>query len=159
MKGFYTYMWLRENGIPYYIGKGCGRRAIVSDGHNCYKPPDSQRILIQYYPTEKEALAAERFLIEYYGRKDLGSGCLRNRTNGGDGVSGYVYTKDFKHRMSMAVKKAFAAMPQRTRCPYRHLLTPENVYTAIRKDGRTHRSCRICRLIRNTYNNAKRESV
>jgi predicted XRE-type DNA-binding protein len=43
--------------------------------------------LIQEFPSEADALAAEMFLIAYYGRKDLGTGCLRNRTDGGEGIS------------------------------------------------------------------------
>src|SRR5207253_2449071 len=44
-------------------------------------------ILVQPYPSEADAFAAEVFLISYFGRKDLGTGCLRNLTDGGDGIS------------------------------------------------------------------------
>jgi hypothetical protein len=80
-KTFYTYLWLRENGTPYYVGKGTGRRAIRKGS-----PKDLDRILIQEFPSEEDAFAAEIFLIDYYGRRDLGTGCLRNLTAGGDGV-------------------------------------------------------------------------
>jgi hypothetical protein len=78
---FYTYLWLREDGTPYYVGKGKDRRAIRKGS-----PKDLDCILIQEFPSEQDAFAAEVFLIDYYGRKDLGTGCLRNRTSGGEGV-------------------------------------------------------------------------
>jgi hypothetical protein len=84
---FYTYLWLREDGTPYYVGKGQGRRA--QRGHvRIFPPIDPSRILIQEFPSEADALEAEKFLISYYGRKDLGVGCLRNLTDGGEGTSG-----------------------------------------------------------------------
>jgi hypothetical protein len=84
---FYVYMYLRENGTPYYVGKGKESRVYkVSKNH--YPPEDRTRILIQEFSSEEEAFAAEQFFIEYYGRKDLGTGCLRNLTDGGEGTSG-----------------------------------------------------------------------
>jgi hypothetical protein len=82
---FYTYLWLREDGTPYYVGKGTGKRAIRKGS-----PQDLTRILIQEHESEADAFTAEIFLIAYYGRIDLGTGCLRNRTDGGEGHSGYL---------------------------------------------------------------------
>ena len=81
---FYTYLWLREDGTPYYVGKGSKVRAFVKHDHRCPVPSDRSRILIQYFVSEADAFTAEVFLIEFYGRKDLGTGCLRNLTNGGE---------------------------------------------------------------------------
>ena len=39
---------------------------------------------------EADAFQLEILLIYQYGRIDLGTGCLRNLTNGGDGVSGII---------------------------------------------------------------------
>lgn len=83
---YYTYLWLRENGTPYYVGKGKGNRAFVKRDHSQNPPHDKENILVQEFPDEASALEAEKFLISYYGRIDLGTGCLRNRTDGGDGA-------------------------------------------------------------------------
>ncbi len=86
---FYAYLWLREDGTPYYAGKGKGRRAFTSKGHGgIHCPRDINRIMIFARKSEADAFETERELIRNWGRKDLGTGCLRNRTDGGDGVSG-----------------------------------------------------------------------
>ncbi len=94
---FYTYMWLREDGTPYYVGKGMGRRAYRKGS------PPRVRILIEEHGSELDALQAEKLLISIYGRKDRGTGCLRNRTNGGDGISGYQFSLEEKARISRSL--------------------------------------------------------
>jgi len=84
---FYTYLWLREDGTPYYAGKGHGIRGLSSSGHRVRRPKDKGLIILQDWPSEEDAFEAEKFLISYYGRVDLGTGCLRNLTNGGEGHS------------------------------------------------------------------------
>ena len=100
---FYTYMWLREDGTPWYVGKGTGRRAYKSaKGHRV--PRDKSLVLIQEYPDEATAFAAETFFISFYGRIDLGTGCLRNLTNGGEGTSGTVPSNETRLNISVALK-------------------------------------------------------
>jgi hypothetical protein len=84
MTYFYTYLYLRDNGTPYYVGKGTRNRAFVGQGHRCKLPADKNFILIQEHPSEQAALEAEKFLIQYYGRIDLATGCLANLTDGGE---------------------------------------------------------------------------
>lgn len=83
---FYTYMWLREDGTPYYVGKGTGNRAFIkhygrSSVHNS---PPRERVVVYPAESETDAFETEVALIWYYGRKDLGIGCLRNLMDGGE---------------------------------------------------------------------------
>jgi hypothetical protein len=85
-KGCYVYAYLRENGTPYYIGKGSnkGKREI------CPPKDNSRIIIVEAALTDIGALAIERRLIKWYGRKDNNSGILRNKSDGGDGSCGRV---------------------------------------------------------------------
>jgi hypothetical protein len=97
---FYTYAYLREDGTPYYIGKGRGRRAFVKSDRKILPPADRTRILfLKKNLTEVEALRHEIYMIFVLGRKDLATGILRNLTNGGDGISGFKFTEESKEKI------------------------------------------------------------
>ena len=114
MNNYYTYAYLRENGTPYYIGKGIGKRAW-SKRHNVHLPTDPARIqIMQDGLTNNEAKVLEIELIARYGRKDLGTGILRNQTSGGDGANlvgkkNGMYGKTHTPETRAKIKKARAA--------------------------------------------------
>lgn len=87
---YYIYAYLRVDGSPYYIGKGKDRRAWYKGKSDTISKPNDKNLIVimESNLTEIGSLALERFYIRWYGRKDLGTGILRNMTDGGDGVSG-----------------------------------------------------------------------
>ena len=106
---FYVYAYLRsrpskygEVGSPYYIGKGQTDRRF-SKHHNAKPPKDpSNNVLLKEGLAEQDALAEEIRLIKLYGRIDIGTGCLRNRTDGGDGASGFIHPPESKAKMRLS---------------------------------------------------------
>jgi hypothetical protein len=99
---FYTYAYLREDKTPYYIGKGCRRRICDGKGRPCKKPADISRIIfLKQNLTEEEAFKHEIYMVTVFGRKDLGTGILHNKSDGGEGSGGYIHTDEAKKKISL----------------------------------------------------------
>ena len=118
--GVYKYGRWKFDYEPFYIGKGKGNRAHTHSLHdrssNFHKRNKIAKIVRETgeYPsvcfkrvglTEREALELEVKLICSIGRNDLRLGPLTNLTDGGQGVSGKVWTKKQRQRLSAKLKE------------------------------------------------------
>ena len=104
-EGFYAYLWLRPDGTPYYAGKGSGNRGFERSGHIVNPPKDKSRIIILVRSSEQAALDTEMELIRNWGRKDIGTGCLRNRTSGGEKYKRGPWTPERRAAQAERIRK------------------------------------------------------
>ena len=88
---------MRVDGTPYYAGKGYGTRAF-SHKHSFHPPKNPSRVLVFPQECEADAFESEKAMIALFGRKDIGTGCLRNLTDGGEGSTGYRHTEAAKQK-------------------------------------------------------------
>lgn len=111
---YYVYFYLRSKdsetakaGTPYYVGKGkCGR---YKDKRRTVSLPNdkSNIIFVEENLTELQAFILERYYIRWFGRVDNRTGILHNKTDGGDGVSGLIMSKESKEKQSKSHKKRY----------------------------------------------------
>ena len=104
---YYTYAYLREDGTPYYIGKGKGYRCNYGTGKNCNPPKDRSRIIkLKQNLTEEEAFKHEIYMISLFGKKCDGTGILMNIADGGNappkicGDMHHMKTEEYRKRVS-----------------------------------------------------------
>ena len=102
MNRYYVYLFLREDGTPYYVGKGTGGRQWDWRRPD-YAPLPADRarnIRVLDGMSEEDSHAWEKLLIARWGITRYGTGILENRTYGGEGTSGYIHTDETKARLS-----------------------------------------------------------
>jgi len=110
MNIYYVYQYLRSKdsdqgkaGTPYYVGKGCRQRAWDKKRSVRLPSDKSLIVLVAEHLTESEAFDLEKSLIKKWGRLDIGTGILRNKTDGGEGSSGLVRTKESNEKTSKSL--------------------------------------------------------
>jgi hypothetical protein len=105
MRKFLVYAFCRDDGTFYYIGKGTKRRPYSKRLIGIKPPADKNKIIILHQDLdEATAFEYERNLIAFYGRKDKNEGLLRNMTDGGEGVAGWVPDSEWRRKKSESMK-------------------------------------------------------
>ena len=141
--GNFVYCYLRVDGSPYYVGIA-STSARPTQKHRTNRggvqvPRDRARIRVMRSGlTREEACEWEMFYIKHYGRKDIGTGILRNQTDGGDnGGLGYRHSEEHKAHMSTVLTgrkagpearkkmRANAARPEHIARMLKQCFTPE----------------------------------
>ena len=133
MNQYYIYTHTRNGEtLPFYVGKGFGRRAYSLKARSKFwKRVAKYGYTIQIeIPnlSEDEAFQLESEIIKTYGRRDLGTGCLVNLTDGGEGASGYIHSEETCAKIGRAQKgktlseetrkKVAEARKGKTRAPF-----------------------------------------
>lgn len=137
----YQHRRLDTNEI-FYIGieldsdkrKAIGLRSTKINGRNKFwkniinKTNYSIEILFNDL-TNEESKEIEKYLIKFYGRRNLGLGSLVNLTDGGDGAVGCVRSKEsnLKTSLSMKGKNAGENNPMFGKNPYKNKIHYKNV--------------------------------
>jgi hypothetical protein len=133
---YYVYSYTRLDGTPYYIGKGQDRRAYQShkrqNGSNMLPTDISNIVILHQNLSESQAFELEKKLILEYGRKDLGTGCLRNLTEGGEGNRrvGWNHSEETKKKISQ-IKRGVPLGPNSVESPMKGLPRSEETKRKI----------------------------
>lgn len=103
---FYTYIWRDASGVPFYVGKGKGRRAYdtwtrSADFKSIHGKGGCTVEIVDTFIHESQAHALEVELIAKYGRRVFG-GLLINKTDGGEGQSGLYQSREKREKISRA---------------------------------------------------------
>lgn len=113
----YVYKHIRKDtGQIFYIGIGDKSRPYNKNKRtkhwkNISKITDIDIDIVCTFDNIEEAKYCEKYLIAYYGRRDLGLGPLVNFTDGGEGVLGRLCSKETRNKISAANKGRHVGRP------------------------------------------------
>lgn len=102
MEKFYIYLHKTADTLEtFYVGKGKDNRAWSTRGRSKFwsRVKDRHGCIVEIVSTglsEHEAFLKEKELIKFYGRRDKNQGNLVNLTDGGEGVSGFIWSEESK---------------------------------------------------------------
>ena len=108
---YYVYAHYKADdpdGLPFYVGKGKNQRDLSRARNQFWKNIVNKHGFVSKRLhenlTEQEAWNIETALIEEYGKLSDGTGCLCNLSDGGEGASGVIHSKETKQKWSNAKK-------------------------------------------------------
>ena len=135
---FYIYAYLRFNGTPYYIGKGSRNRSKTKAKWERISPPKNKNkiIVMESNLSELGAFALERRYIKWWGRKNIGTGILRNLTDGGEGGSGCKHTAEAKEKHRLAALGNKANMGRRFSIEHKNNLSKSHIGINTWRNGK-----------------------
>jgi hypothetical protein len=120
---FYVYKYVTDDGIPYYIGKGSGKR-INRHHTKTQLPPPDRRIIIEDNLTNEQAKMLEGQLISEYKRK-IDGGLLDNiKINQWACHTGWKHSDDAKQKISIGNRGKIRTPAQREN--YKKPKSPEH---------------------------------
>mgnify|MGYP003647945207 FL=1 len=98
-----------ESKEVFYVGIGNSKRPHTKSGRSRWWRGVVDKygydvIILADNLSWDDACEKEIYLIDYYGRKNLGKGTLVNMTDGGDGTKGKIVSEETKAKMSAAKK-------------------------------------------------------
>ena len=138
---FYTYIYYDQQNLPYYVGKGRGRRAFRKESRGLGSSPSNiSRVVLLPCQNEEEAYRVEMELISAWGRKDVGTGILRNLTDGGDAPP----LQRGRRRSSETRQKISAAQKDRRRSSYQRFGNTSHL--GFKHSAKTRRKMRMLKL-------------
>lgn len=113
---YYVYAYInKKTGLPYYIGKGKGRRAYMPHGRVKLPKDKSKIVFLETNLSNVGACALERRYISWFGRKGIDEGgILLNITEGGEGSSkpGHLNGMFGKKRPDLSVRNKLGQTKQ-----------------------------------------------
>lgn len=108
LRNFYVYVHRKAtDGTIFYVGKGKLKRHLsLHRSRFWYNVAAKYGVISEVVLdnlTEDYAHCLEIEMIKFYGRRDKGEGYLVNVTDGGEGVSGYIYSDEQREAVSRRV--------------------------------------------------------